>query len=215
LGADLRVLGARGGELEREFPFGIARQLLEPVVAAADGAEREGLLAAAAALAEPVLLAPGGGVGAEPPLSALHGLYWLVINLAEGGPLLAVVDDVDWADLASLRWLVYLARRLEGVPVGMLLATRPPEAGPVQRLLDELLAMPDVELLQPRDLSEEATGGLAAELLAAAPDPEFVAACHAATGGNPFLLRELFAERRRSPPLAGYAARLPPCSPAA
>jgi hypothetical protein len=36
-----------------------------------------------------------------------------------------------------------------------------------------------------------------AELLAAEPAPELVAACHGATGGNPFLLRELLVELAR------------------
>src|SRR5918911_1747311 len=58
--ADMRVLAARGGELERELPFGTARQLLEPVLVGASPAEREALLAGAAALAEPVLLASDG-----------------------------------------------------------------------------------------------------------------------------------------------------------
>jgi len=43
--AGVRVLSARGGELERELPFGIVRQLLEPVVVACDPKEREALLA--------------------------------------------------------------------------------------------------------------------------------------------------------------------------
>jgi hypothetical protein len=159
-------------------------------------------LAGAAALAEPVLSAPDGERGAEQPFSALHGLYWLVANLAESRPLLAVVDDVQWADLASLRWLVYLARRLQGISAGLLLAARPVRDGPVQELLDELAALPEVELLQPGELSEKATAELAADLLAVAPDPEFASACHAATGGNPFLLRELLGEiaRRGVPP---------------
>ena len=44
------------GTLPRDAgPFGIVRQLLEPVVVACDGEEREALLAGAAALAKPVL----------------------------------------------------------------------------------------------------------------------------------------------------------------
>ena len=122
---DLRVVSARGGELERELPFGIVRQLLEPALVGAAPGERATLLAGAAALAEPVLSAPDDGAAAEPPFSALHGLYWLTVNLAAVQPLLMLVDDVQWADGASLRWLVYLARRLEGVPVALVLATRP------------------------------------------------------------------------------------------
>src|SRR6476620_9800034 len=62
---DLRVLSARGGELERELPFGIVRQLLEPVLAACGEKDREALLAGAAALAKPVLFAADSGEGAE------------------------------------------------------------------------------------------------------------------------------------------------------
>ena len=194
--AELRVLSARGGELERELPFGIVRQLLEPVVVAYDAEEREALLAGAAALAKPVF-AVDPEAGAEPSFSSLHGLYWLTINLADVQPLLVAVDDTHLADVASLRWLVYLARRLAGVPLALVLATRAAEPGPVQELLDELLVIPEVEVLQPGGLSEQAIAALAAQLLSAEPDPSFVAACGRATGGNPFLLLELFGELKR------------------
>ena len=195
-GAELRVLSARGGELERELPFGIVRQLLEPLVVAYNAEEREALLAGAAALAKPVF-AVDPEAGAEPSFSSLHGLYWLTINLADVQPLLVAVDDTHLADVASLRWLVYLARRLAGVPLALVLATRAAEPGPVQELLDELLVIPEVEVLQPGGLSEQAIAMLAAQLLSAEPDPSFVAACGRATGGNPFLLLELFGELKR------------------
>ena len=195
--AGLAVLFARGGEFEREFPFGIARQLLEPVVMAADAGERARLLAGAAALSEPVVVGPADGGGVEASFGALHGLYWLAANVASVRPALVVVDDVQWADLASLRWLVFLARRLEGVPLGLVLATRSGEGAAEHELVDELVAVPGVEVLRPADLSEAAVGGLAGELLAPEPDPMFVAACYEATGGNPFLLRELLGELAR------------------
>jgi DNA-binding CsgD family transcriptional regulator len=194
---ELRVLSARGSELERELPFGVVRQLLEPVVVASDNEERGTLLAGAAALAKPVLFAADPVAGAEPSFSALHGLYWLTINLADTQPLLLAVDDAHWADVASLRWLIYLARRLAGVPVALLLATRPAEPGPVQELHDELLVIPEVVVLQPGGLSEQAITMLAVQLLAAEPDPSFVTACRRATGGNPFLLLELLRELDR------------------
>src|SRR5258707_13409791 len=43
-GAGLRVLAARGGELERELSLGIARQLFEPLLIRANEAERAELL---------------------------------------------------------------------------------------------------------------------------------------------------------------------------
>ena len=206
---ELRVLSARGGELERELPFGVVRQLLEQVVVGAGADERELLLAGAAALAKPVLFAADPGAGAEPSFSALHGLYWLTINLADSGPLLVTVDDAHWADVASLRWLLYLARRLAGVPLALVIATRPASSGPAQQLLDELLVMPEVAILRPGGLSERASAGLAMQLLETEPEPSFVTACREATGGNPFLLIELFGElARRGIAPKGENARL-------
>jgi DNA-binding CsgD family transcriptional regulator len=194
---ELRLLSARGGELERELPFGVVRQLLEQAVVGASPDERELLLAGAATLAKPVLFAADPGAGAEPSFSALHGLYWLTINLADSRPLLLTVDDAHWADVPSLRWLLYLARRLAGVPLALVIATRPGGSGPTQQLLDELLVMPEVAVLRPGGLSERASARLAFQLLEAEPEPSFVTACREATGGNPFLLIELFGELAR------------------
>jgi len=191
---DLRVLSAHGGELERELPFGIVRQLLESVVVAAGADELESLLAGAAALARPVLFSAERETRAEPSFSALHGLYWLTVNLADERPLLLAVDDLHWADIDSLRWFVYLARRLAGVPLALVLTTRPSETGPAQELLDELLLIPEVAVLQPGGLSAQAIAMLARERLGEEPDPSFVTACRQATGGNPFLLNELLGE---------------------
>ena len=178
------------------MPFGIVRQLLEPVIAT-DPAEREVLLAGAAALAKPVLSETDPETGSEASFSALHGLYWLTVNLAGSQPVLVTVDDAHWADVASLRWLIYLARRLAGVPLALVLATRPADPGPVQELHDELLVIPEIAVLQPGGLSEQAITMLASQSLAADPDPAFVTACQLATGGNPFLLLELFGELGR------------------
>src|SRR2546422_468827 len=52
--AGMEVLHARGGELEREFPFGIVRQLFEPALARGGKAERRDVLSGAAGLASPL-----------------------------------------------------------------------------------------------------------------------------------------------------------------
>jgi len=78
-----------------------------------------------AAAARPLL---SGNLTAEPAgdtsFAALHGLYWLVANLAANRPLLIAVDDAHWADKPSLRWLAYLAPRLDGLAAGMLVRYR-------------------------------------------------------------------------------------------
>jgi predicted ATPase len=90
---DLRVLSARGGELERELPFGVVRQLLEPVVVTSSAEEREALLHGAAALARPVIFVADSESDAEPSFSALHGHYCHQMNLADTRPVLLTVDD--------------------------------------------------------------------------------------------------------------------------
>lgn len=57
--------------------------------------------------------------------AVLHGLYWLVANMAADRPVLIAVDDAHWADEPSLRWLAYLAPRLDGLAAGLLVASRP------------------------------------------------------------------------------------------
>ena len=82
------------------------------------------------------------GRGAESSFAMLHGLYWLAANFASRTPTLLVVDDLHWADEPSLRWLHYLARRLEGLPLLLLVGTRPPEQANLPALVGELLTDP-------------------------------------------------------------------------
>ncbi len=213
-----RVLSGTGGELERDFPYGVIRQLLSPVLA--KQSEVEKLLEGAAALARPVLaLEPVPRdlreVGDSHQLEALHGLYWLVVNLATEAPVLLAVDDAHWCDGASLRFLLYLRRRLEGLPVLLLLAARPGEPGAAERLLGQLDAEGRSDILRPRPLTREAVAALLQVGLSEEPDPGFTAAALAATAGNPFLLRELVTalQDRQVRPTAEAASRVPAIGP--
>ena len=121
----MTVRAARGGELERGFGFGIVRQLLEAPLVGADAAERARLLAGAARLSEPVFTdIPALGETRDVAFATLHGLYWLVANLTERAPLILAVDDAQWADEPSLRFLLHLANRLAGLPVIVALTVR-------------------------------------------------------------------------------------------
>ena len=51
----IEVLAARGGELERDLPYGVVRQLFEPALARTTASRRELLLAGAAGLALPAI----------------------------------------------------------------------------------------------------------------------------------------------------------------
>ena len=59
--AEVRVLAACGGELERDFPFGVVRQLFEPVLRGVAGRRRRELFSGAAGLAAPLLLPESAG----------------------------------------------------------------------------------------------------------------------------------------------------------
>ena len=197
-GEGMAVAAARGAELEREFAFGVVRQLFEPA--------SRGLLEGAAGLAAPVFepppAGPAGGAVSERSFAVLHGLYWLCANLAERAPLLVAVDDVHWADPPSLEFLSYLARRVGELPVVLLLASRPGEEA-----VEELAADPRTGVIRPAGLGPGAVAELVLADTGCPPDAEFLDACREATGGNPFLVRELVREVRERgiAPAAGEA----------
>jgi DNA-binding CsgD family transcriptional regulator len=187
----LQTLTARASELERDFPFGVVRQLLETRIHRAGESERAEMLASVAGLARPVL---GLGVGSvDNSFAALHGLYWLVVNLASRGPLVLAVDDLQWTDEPSLRWLAYLCNRLEDLPVLVATTTHTPRPKHPQ-LLTELLAVKDAQILRPAPLSELAVNRLLREGLGIQPDPAFVSVCAKVSMGNPFVLQGLIFE---------------------
>jgi DNA-binding CsgD family transcriptional regulator/tetratricopeptide (TPR) repeat protein len=101
------------------------------------------------------------------------------------------IDDAHWSDQPSLRWLAYLGRRLEGVPVLLIVGLRPPAPSADERLLGELVTDSATTVLRPGALTEDAVQTLIRTMLSAEGDPTFVSACATATSGNPFLLREL------------------------
>ena len=68
--------------------------------------------------------APSAAAVGDPPFAVVHGLYWLAVNASEAGPVLVAIDDLHRADQASLRFVLYLADRLAGLPVALLLAGR-------------------------------------------------------------------------------------------
>jgi hypothetical protein len=147
----LCVRSARGGELERDFPFGVVRQLYESRLV--EESERSRLLSGAARAAAPVFghadeLEASGPLG-EGTFAVLHGLFWLTVNLCSERALLLVVDDLHWCDSASLRFLAYLARRLEDLPVVLVASLRSSEPEADQAILEELTSEPHAQVLMP------------------------------------------------------------------
>ena len=200
--AGFQVLTARGYDQERSHAFGVVRQLFGRIV----GLARSRLLVGSAAGAS-VLFAPGLDTGDVPIAQVLHGLYWLVANLSQAGPLALVVDDAHDADDASLEFVSYLGRRIDDLPVMVLAALRPPGQYEPRATVDAVRDASRTRLdLAP--LTVDSVAVFAGHALAAPCDPDFAAACHESTGGNPFYLRELLEEigRRGLPPTVDSAA---------
>ena len=188
--AGATVLSARGSQLEQGFGFGAVRQLFDPVLA--DASTQGGLLTGAAVGASRVFDATYAATDtqSESLFSVLHGLYWLTSNLAARGPVVIAVDDVQWCDTGSLRFLGYLTRRLEGVPVLLVSTHRTGELHPDDDLVHEITAHPEVVAVHPGPLTSTGTAEMVRGRLTGA-DEAFVGACFRTTSGNPLLLRQL------------------------
>jgi DNA-binding CsgD family transcriptional regulator len=188
----LLVVAARGGELERDFPFGVVRQLFESLLV--DETARTKLLSGAAQAAAPVFEPPRERTReplGEGTFAVLHGLYWLTANVSQERPMLLVVDDLHWCDRASLRFLTYVARRLEDIPVVLVASYRRSEPGVDQALLGELMTDPQAQLLMPRLLTATAVAEIVRDRLGEGVEAAFAEGCHASTAGNPLVLEEL------------------------
>jgi DNA-binding CsgD family transcriptional regulator len=198
-----QVLAARGSEIEREYGYGVVRQLLLPAYATMPVQAQAEVLAGAARLAAPVLGLEGTGEDAGEDVFAgsarlapdqgavLHGLYWLAANMAVRRPLLISLDDAQWSDVPSMRAMTFLARRLEGEAILFLLSVRAEDAAGPSALLAEIASQPLTSVLRPSPLSAAAVSALIGESLPGPIDHAFSDACFRATGGVPFLVREL------------------------
>lgn len=188
--AGFRVLTARGGVLERGFAFGLVRQLFESMLARAPSDERLSLLDGTGPAAA-VLGPPEPGHNPAGDQASLHGLYWLTVNLCADRPLALLIDDLQWGDESSLRFLAYVLPRLEGLKALLVMGVRAREPGRAPQELAHLIADPSCRRLALGALSQQASLRLLEGALSTEVDPVFLDAAHGATRGNPLLLQEL------------------------
>ncbi|MGZ4304741.1 MAG: ATP-binding protein, partial [Solirubrobacteraceae bacterium] len=198
----LQILTARATELEQGYPFGVVRQLFERALLESDDEVRERWLSGAAALAADVLgvattaAAPATSevpATGDPGYARQHGLYWLASNISSDAPLVLLVDDLQWCDVPSARALAFIARRLTGQSLALIVATRPSDPT-VAPEVATLLTDPATELLRPLPLTRASVAELIRSRLGGEPHDRFVDACIDVTGGNPFLIGELLDE---------------------
>ena len=186
--ARMTVLTARAAEYEDGYAWGVVTQLFDSELRSSSGGTRED----AATLAARALIQPERPRD-EDAYAVLHGLYWLTADIAQRAPLLLAIDDLQWADQPSQRFLAHLARRLGDLRVLLAVTVREPRSATVQdkALTAALAAEPGVLTVRPAALSAASSARLVAAELGGDPSTAFLDACHELTGGNPLLLHGL------------------------
>ncbi|MEV0093993.1 AAA family ATPase [Streptomyces sp. NPDC050738] len=114
-------------------------------------------------------------------------------------PVVLVVEDVHWADEASLDALRFLVRRVDRLPAVLVLTYRDDELGrehPLRHLLGQVSRLDRVHRLPLSRLSREAVRTLSAA------GPADAAQVYEATSGNPFFVAAVLA--------AGGTGSVPP-----
>src|SRR5512132_2536942 len=188
------VLSGAASELERGLPFSVFVDALEEYVA---GLEPERLAAlddeVQAELAQvfPSLsaLADGRGVALQQERYRSHrAVRQVLVRLAAPTPLVLVLDDVHWADSASVELLGALLRRLPAAAVLMVFAIRP-------RQMPDRLSAALERAYREGVLTRIELGALsqveARAFLGEAIDAVQATALYEESGGNPFYLQQL------------------------
>lgn len=187
-GAGLLVLTARGSTEERQVPYGVCLQLFEALLEEEPPGGRTAERVRA-------LLEPAGRPTEAEVDALVRELHRLTLRLAARSPLALVVDDLQWADEPSLRFLTHLANRLDDRPVLLAVAmTAPHTDGPAARAADLLARLAPTASLWLAPLTPAGTETVVRGHWPEPPRERFATVCHELTGGNPLLLRELCAE---------------------
>jgi predicted ATPase len=130
----------------------------------------------------------------------------LAEELALSGPVVLGLDDLQWADPSSLLTVGALARRLTGLPVGVIGCLRPsPRSGELDRLAGALEAA-GARHLTLHPLTGEAVAGLVAQAVAAEPGPRLLAQVSGAAG-NPLFVTELLGALAQEEAIATVSGR--------
>jgi DNA-binding CsgD family transcriptional regulator/tetratricopeptide (TPR) repeat protein len=154
------------------------------------------------AVLEPALLrggdVPGSSLVAD-QRQIFSAMRHLLEQLADAGPLLVLVEDVQWADEATLDLLRYLAVALRDVPV-LLVATSRIGTSATQRVITATGHLPHATTLELGDLAPDEATALVEVLVGASARPGRPSASPLdidrvveLSGGNPLYLEELVA----------------------
>ncbi|MDQ1012293.1 tetratricopeptide (TPR) repeat protein/DNA-binding CsgD family transcriptional regulator [Streptomyces sp. V4I23] len=192
------VLSARGGEQEKQVPFHVVRQLIQPTVAAMSEGEHREILGHWYGIVAPAigLTAPQDGTAPDPQ-GVRDGLDWVVTRLSvRSTPVVLILDDAHWADAESLAWLTAFATRAEQLGMLIVVACRPDELPPDATVLHTLASRHGARPHQLEPLTSSAVARIVRSALGDGADDLFCRECWTITGGNPFEVVELTAKAR-------------------
>jgi DNA-binding NarL/FixJ family response regulator len=179
----VRVLAARSSGSEAQLPFAGLIDLCERVGSAelAELATRQRFALEAALLrAEP-------RKGAVDSTAIALGLLGAVRSLADRGPVLIAIDDLQWLDQPSGDLLAFVARRLRDADVRFVLARRPARTGG----LEQVLVRQGLERVTLEGLSLGAVRRLLVERLGLTLSRHLLRRIVEATEGNPLFALEV------------------------
>ncbi|MBN0048579.1 AAA family ATPase [Streptomyces actuosus] len=197
------VMRAYAAAAERDFPLGVTRQLLEPVLASGSFVGRWCSGPARPALA---ILQGDAEPSRQRTATAVRALLSMVENMAHDRIPVLLVDDVHWADEESLEWLDQMVRQVTQRRILVAVTACEGELAGERHGVRPLGAAEHT--LLPAPLGRAAVDGLLLDRLGVPADPEFTAACHEATRGNPLHLVSLLQEcqTRSVAPVAAEAS---------
>ncbi|MGH9107295.1 MAG: ATP-binding protein, partial [Acidimicrobiales bacterium] len=204
------VLVGRGAEMERDIPFGIVIDALDDYLGALGEVRVAGLCGpqfGELCQVFPALAGPGRPGGARrlgderyPTYRALRGL---LERLAGAQPVVLVLDDLHWADVASSELVEFLLRRPPDAPVLTVLAWRPGQAPALASTVWSRARDVPGTALALGSLSEDEVG----DLLGGSLDRPSLETLYRESGGNPFYAQALALNATRPTPPGGRGGK--------
>ena len=177
--------------LERDYAFGVARQLLGGAIAGLPPATRRSLFEGAAAGAREPLGFSSDSKATHAEYAQIEALHSVAERLAAEMPLMIAVDDLQWCDRLTLDFLCYLGHRATELPIVIVGSWRPGEPRARAGRLQALAADRDTLFLTLRALDPSGVAELLERECPGGANREGVDACFQRTGGLPLLVVEL------------------------
>jgi hypothetical protein len=185
-----RAVDSHGGLVLVTGEAGIGKTAL--VTGAAEEARRHGVLLGEVPSGAPDLSSEQGGEPVE-AFQLYDAVTTALVSVSQRRPVVVVLDDLHWADTASLRLLEFAAQHIwfeRLLLVGTYRDVEVESAGhPLEPLMPPLVAKATTVTLT--GLDRDQVGALIARTAGIQPDSELVAEVHRRTGGNPFFVEQM------------------------